>query len=236
MDCISPPALDDIKLFNHLDGEVNDEVARHIKQCPYCDNNAKRLARLQNGLKARLYRIDCPAPDELGEYHLRLLEHDRVEIVRDHLGKCLLCQRELAQLEEFMYDEMPVPEISTMERIRVLVAHLSQGGARGIGQPAFAGVRGETDGPSYVYEAGDAQVSIEVQDDPEQPDRKILLGLIIGIESGEMKVQLWQAGQLVSAVVVDDFGNFVIPQLGSGSYELVVSGAEVEIHVQDLEV
>jgi hypothetical protein len=108
------------------------------------------------------------------------------------------------------------------------------GGGLGPGRaPAFAGVRGEQDGP-FVYQADDVQVVLEIQDDAEQPDRKTILGLLTGTDPQGMQVSLWKDDVLVTQASVDDLGNFVIPQLLAGSYELIVSGLDVEIHIQAL--
>jgi hypothetical protein len=144
-----------------------------------------------------------------------------------------------------MAELAPTLELSPLERVkeqvRVLVARLVSGGPGGgplklpALAPAYAGVRGEGEGPT-VYQADDIQVAIEVQEDAERPGRKVILGLIIGTQAGGVKVHLWQADERVAEVPADELGNFIIPDLAPGSYELILSGPEVEIHIQELHV
>jgi hypothetical protein len=182
---------------------------------------------------------------ELGEYHVGVLPRAQAAAVARHLAECPHCTREVAQLKDYLAELATAMEPSPLERIkeraRVLVAHLVNGGLEAglLGQPAlapaYAGVRGEEKEPT-LYQADDIQVAIEIQEDAEQPDRKVLLGLVIGTEPSGVEAYLWQADQRVAVVSVDELGNFVIPNLAPGSYELILSGPEIEIHIQDLQV
>jgi hypothetical protein len=245
MACVSPPELNDRELLTYIDGEADQQVVAHLERCPHCREKAHRLTRLQDRLTTRLYRFTCPSPVELGEYHVGLLPRDQAAAVAQHLAECPHCTREVAQLKDYLAELAPALEPSPLERIkeraRVLVARLVNGGLEAglLGQPAlapaYAGVRGEEREPT-LYQADEVQVAIEIQEDAEQPDRKILLGLVIGTEPSGVKAHLWQAEQHVAVVSVDELGNFVIPDLAPGSYELILSGPEIEIHIQDLQV
>lgn len=248
MACVSPPELGDRELLTYIDGEANQQVVAHLERCPHCREKARRLARLQDRLTARLYRFTCPSPMELGEYHLGVLPRDRAAAVARHLAECPHCTREVAQLKGYLAGLAPTLEPGPLEwvkeRVRVLVARLVGGGPEGdllrrmkqtAMAPAYAGIRGGEEGP-HLYEADDVQVAVEIQDDAERQDRKALLGLVTGIDTRELKAHLWQAEQLVTTVSVDDLGNFVVSNLVSGNYELILSGPEVEIHIQALEI
>jgi anti-sigma factor RsiW len=198
MGCVLPPELDEIQLLAYQDGEADAEVVSHLEQCPHCRGRALRLARFQDRLIAQLYRVTCPDSLELGEYHLGLLSRERMADVAQHLADCPLCRDEVAQLTDYLAELAPDLEVSPLERVKVWVAQLVNV-AREMGRPGtpglvpvYAGVRGEDERP-LIYEAGNAQIAIEIQDDPEQPDRKMLLGLVTGIESGGIVVHLWQA-------------------------------------------
>lgn len=243
MTCQLPPELDDVELLAYADGEADAQVVMHVESCPHCREKARSLSRLQERLIARLYRIACPAPIELGQHHLNLLSGDQAAVVAQHLAECPHCARELAQLQTFLDEVAPSIEpglpAQVRERVRVLVARLVSGGKKGNQMrspalaPAYAGLRGAETGP-YLYQADDIQIAIELQDDAQ--NRKILLGLLTGADSGGLQAHLWQAGQPITTVALDELGNFVLPHLKPGRYDLTLSGPEIEIHIQDLEI
>jgi anti-sigma factor RsiW len=241
MDCVMPPELGDRELLAYLDGEAGHQVVVHLEQCPHCRERAEQLAQLQGRMTAELYRITCPSTMELGEYHLGLLPGDRSAAVSRHLMECPHCSGELAQLKGYLGELAPELEFSPMERIKVLVARLV-GDRKGRAQPgaptlapAYAGVRGGENGPR-IYQAGDAQIVIEIQDDAMQPGRKALLGLIMGIEPRDLVGHLWLGDQPVAQAPVDELGNLSITNLAPDSYELILKGPDLEIQIQDLDV
>ncbi len=237
MACIAPPELSEQQLLAYTDGVVDEQVDNHLGRCPYCRERANQLGRLEDRLTARLYRLTCPRPEELGEYHLGMIDSDRAAAIQRHLSECPYCTREVLQLESYLRVLAPTIEFSPMERVKVLIARLV-GGGQGWGQPSpmpiFAGVRGEEEGP-LIYQVDGVQIAIEIQDDAEQPGRKIVLGLVTGLDSTGLNVTLRQVDQIVATVSVDNAGNFVIPGLDPGSYQLILARPEVEIHVQSLE-
>jgi hypothetical protein len=174
-----------------------------------------------------------------------MLPQDQTTAVAQHLAECPHCTREVAQLKDYLVELTPTREYGPLEqikeRVNVLVARLVSGGSKAgpLAQPALApaytGIRGRKPEP-YLYQADDVQIAVEVQDDAERPGRWIILGLIIGIEPAGPEVLLWQAEQRVAMVSVDESGNFVIPDLAPGNYELILSGPEVEVHIQELQV
>ncbi len=193
------------------------------------------MAQMDDSLKAALYRISCPDSATLGNYHLGLLAETAAQPIAAHVAICPLCTQEIAQLEMFMVETAVSLQPSTAERIKVWLAKRipSSGQPRNMpGQPAFA-LRGSSSGP-LMYEAGDAQLSLEVQDDPEHPGRKSILGLVLGIAAESVEARLLQGDEVVTAVTLNELGNFTFANLPAGAYELTLSGADIEIHVQDL--
>lgn len=194
------------------------------------------MAHIDDSFKAALFRITCPDSASLGNYYLGLLpEEDRASI-SVHLASCPHCTLEMNQLEAFLAETAVSLQPSTVERIKIWIAkRIQTGGQSGsrLGTPAFA-MRGESNNGPLMYEAGDAQLSLEIQDDPEHPGRKSILGLVLGIEPENVEARLIQEDTVVTAVLLNAIGNFTLPNLASGSYELVVSGPTVEIHVQEL--
>jgi hypothetical protein len=133
-------------------------------------------------------------------------------------------------------------EIDRLERARVLIAELVRG-VQGLAQspalapaPAFAGLRGGEAEP-LVYQADEFQIAIEVQRDAAQQDRYVLLGLVMGAGiPDDLEADLWRADAVLATAPVDELGNVVMSGLAAGQYELVLSGREVEIHIQGLKV
>ncbi len=193
------------------------------------------MAHIDDSLKAALYRITCPDSATLGNFHLGLLPEAAATQISDHLAICPHCVREIEQLEVFLAETAVSLQPSTVERIKVWIAKRIPSGGQTrnmLGTPAFA-MRGGDTGP-LMYEAGDAQLSLEVQDDPEHPGRKSILGLVLGIETEAVQARLIQNETVITVVALDELGNFTFAGLEPGKYELTLSGQDVEIHVPDL--
>jgi len=235
MNCISSPSLEDWKLISYIDGEADDIVAHHVEQCPFCHEKADRWRKLQTTMRGKLYRQNCPPPMELGEYHLGLLLDPQKLIMAAHLHQCPLCRSEITQLEEFLQEMTSEPQI--VQSIKVFIAKLISG--RGAAQeqtdsslsPAFTGLRGDEDEP-FIYQAGNVQIVIDIQDDAEQPGRRTLLGLITGLKSNGFMMEAYQAEKIVATTFVDEIGNFAFSHFLPGTYDLILLGPDTKIHIQ----
>ena len=147
-------------------------------------NEANKAFKRQ--LTEMLYRADCPPAIELGDYQFGLLDKARLVFVRQHVVECTHCSKELAMLDGYLVALAPQLPQSTKtpgrmaraaERVKVWVGQLLPN------TPNLA-LRGEADGTEpQIYAAGDVQVSIDTQDDPDAPDRKLVLGLVMGAET-----------------------------------------------------
>ena len=195
------------------------------------------MAHIDDSLKAALYRITCPDSATLGNFHLGLLPEDVATQISDHLAICPHCVREIEQLEVFLAETAVSLQPSTVERIKVWIAkRIPSGGQTGnrLGTPAFA-MRGSDTGP-LMYEAGDAQLSLEVRDDPEHPGRKTILGLVLGIETEAVEVKLIQGDVVKTTVTLDDLGNFTLNNLHVGQYALLLTGPDLEIQITAVDI
>jgi len=233
------PHLSDAELLAYLDGELDEELARHVERSTVYRERLQALARQERRLAANLYRGTCPDAHELGEFHMELLAPERAALITQHTDICPHCALELRELQTYLDELAPELEYSFLERVRVFIARLipdvpNLGGAQ-MPVPVLAGMRGEAGGP-LLYEAGEAQVSLEVQDDAARAGHKSVLGLITGVDAAGWQVVLWQDSKQVQALEVDDLGNFVFEVLPPGAYRLVLRGNGVEIVIQDLAV
>ena len=239
MKCITSPALDDTQIMSYVEGEADDAVLAHMRECAYCSERANRWTLLQNGLRKQLYRVTCPTPMEIGDYHLRLLPAPQALVVAQHVRECPLCRREVAELEDFLAE--PTPQPGFLGSIKTLIASLVSG--PGMDQdlpdltsvPAFGGLRGEGEEP-FIYQAGQIRIVIEVQDDVEQLGLKTLLGLVTGLETNEFTIQVSQGDNVIATTSVDEIGNFIISHLSPGHYQLILTGPNMEIRIQSLPV
>ncbi len=192
------------------------------------------MTDLERQLARKLYRVDCPQSQELGEYYLDLTRGDQRQQIRLHLETCPHCQDELASLAQYLKNLEPELQPSAMERARVWLAERLPDFSGSALAPAF-GTRGDN-GPErvYAYQAGDAQVSLEIQEGPES--RWTLLGLLLGVDLQGFQAQLWQGGEPLGISEVDELGNFVFSVPNLGSYDLILAGPEGEIHIQSLDL
>jgi Putative zinc-finger len=193
-----------------------------------------KMAKLENQLSNALYRAFCPEPNELGEYQLGMLSSQRANQIQSHLAECPHCRKELAQLKSFLKAVEPDLETSLTERVRAWLAELIAPGPGGGPGLAF-GLRGDESGVHF-YQAGEAQITLEIQDDPNAPGRKILVGLILGDGTAGLQAHLWRGDQAAASSAVDELGNFTLSGLEPGQYELFLSGPDVEIQIKDLEI
>jgi len=231
MKCITSPAMDNTQIISYVEGEADEVIVAHIKKCLYCAERANRLTLFQNRLRAQLYRATCASSMELGDYHLGLLPASQKLVVAQHIRECPHCRREIAELEEFLAE----PEILANDLFypaRVLFAQLV-GGSESV--LAFRELRGKED-ESFIYQAEDIQIVIDVQDDVEQMGLKTLLGLVTGLETNDFTIQVNQGDPVIATTSVDEIGNFIISHLAPGHYQLIFTGPNMKIHIQSLPV
>lgn len=188
---------------------------------------------IERNLSAYLYRITCPSSEVLGEYHLNMLPNEKTEAIRQHLTTCPHCTRELTQLEAYLSELAPELDFTVQERVKIWIARLLPAPGPAL-KPAFA-LRGETKGP-LMFEAGNYQLTLEIQDDPANPGLRTILGLVLGGAERLERVALWQDGRSIQETTIDDLGNFVFSGVEPGSYDLILSQRAAEIHVQAFDV
>src|SRR5215213_7126562 len=170
MKCITSPALDDIEIATYVDGEADEAVIAHIRQCPFCSEKARQWTLLQSGLRKQSYRIDCPTPMELGDYHLGYLSDPQELVIARHLRECLLCKREVAILENFL--SHLAPDTGLLGAAKVFIARLV--GAEIENRPAPA-LRGEAKGP-LTFEANGIVILLDIQ--PTHEGKTNILGQV----------------------------------------------------------
>lgn len=227
--CVSPPELDDKQLFAYLDNQdANPETALHLKECPYCREKAEALERLQKRLTRRLYRIACPSPMELGEYHLHLLPASQMLVLRQHLSECPHCSREIAELDEFLNTQ----EAGVIGKAKVILARLLGENNENRLPGGLGALRGEAKGPT-TFEADGVLITLDVQ--AGAAGRTILVGQVAAEDQDQWTgaiVKLQQTRTPPATVLLDDLGAFQYDDAHPGSIELTITspyGIEVQI-------
>jgi hypothetical protein len=223
--CVLPPELDDKQLLAYLDDRTaNQETSQHLEKCPYCQERAAALDRLQKHLTTRLYRATCPSPMDLGEYHLRMLPASQMLLASAHVSVCPHCRQEITQLESYLSE---FDQSNVLDGVKRFVALLV---GRRDPSHTFGGLRGEDEAP-VRYQADDISIILGIQEDMEYPGLKMLLGLIPGLDLRGFMVEIHQGENVVTTTVVDDIGNFLFTRLTPGLYDLVIPSHGVEVRI-----
>ncbi len=223
-------SIEDADLLAYLDGQLDPETTNLINGSPALQQKARQLASLESGLHQHLFRIDCPEGMELAEYATGRLQHAQQQRVVAHLASCPHCRAEMRSIQQFIANTHDDLSPGLVSRLKVMVARLV---SPGLGTPALSGVRGEGEGPR-LFQAGELQISVEVQADPERPDNNQLFGLLADPTNAIWQAHLWQSGAHVQSTAVDPMGNFIFSALPPGPYELVLDSEGLSIHIQEI--
>lgn len=237
--CIDPPELNNLQLSMFIDNEADDDIIDHLRRCPYCQARAKQFRHTQKSLKTFLYRQSCPAPEELRDFSWNLLSSEQATVVAHHLTRCPYCNHEL--LNNYVEERSPqesfwVPAADLLHRVQVFIASLLQTPSSN----AFAYRAGQDDAMTIdrqQYQVGDDIVlRITIKDDDEHPGHKVLEGLVSGLDTEGIYLDLWQANELVQTLILDSGGDFQMMDLAPQSYELILSGFDFKIHIPTVSV
>jgi hypothetical protein len=188
------------------------------------------MANIEQQLKRYLFRAFCPDSTELGEYALNILERSEAQTIQQHLKDCPHCQREVSQLKTYLEDLSADLDLSLVERINVWVGKLVS--LSGPQAPAFAhALRGEGE-KVLLYQAGDAQVSLQFRTNQLDPKLQDVYGLVIGIVPSDWRAILWQEGRQAAVSEVDELSSFSLSGIQPGSFTLILTSPENEIHIE----
>ena len=218
MKCITSPALDNVEIAMYVDGEANEAVAAHIKECPFCSERAREWTLLQNRLKKQFYRVNCPTPMELGDYHLGLLPDPQELVMSRHLRECLLCKREVAVLEDFL--SSLTPESDLLGSAKVLIARLMGAHPENDLMSVAPALRGEAKGP-LTFEVDGIVIVLDIQLAKEGTID--ILGQVAADDQDKWTdalVEIRQGNELQFSTTIDDLGAFRSGDIEPGSKEL----------------
>jgi hypothetical protein len=236
MNCIFPPELDEKKLLAYLDGVADHETESHLEQCEYCREKAKALAVLQKRLAARLYRIDCPSPMELGEFHLRMVPAAQALVIAQHVRECPHCTRELAQLKDFLSQTR---NEDLLGKAKILIAKLigttpSEGSPS---MPSPVALRGEAKGP-IVLEADGIVITLDIQTAAQ--GQASVLGQVAADDQNRWTgalVELSRVDAPTITIALDDLGAFRYEEVRPGSIQITITSSDgIILQIPNIEI
>ncbi len=181
---------------------------------------------LERALTRKLYRVECPDPHVLGEYHLGLLE-ERPEVAA-HVRECRLCQEELATLQRFV-------GVREIPPARVLLAQWLPSLRVAEPAPAFA-LRGEPRMTSATYRAEEFTVTLSVHDDPKGAHFRILSGVVTPVDVAHGGRAVLSGAAHAAEAPLDAAGQFAFEEVPAGRYTLELQLGEATVQVCPLEV
>jgi hypothetical protein len=217
MQCSAPPPLTDDQISTVIDGAADPAVAAHVAQCASCAQRLMKARQMEHSLRKRLYRWDCPSPQQLADYQLRRADADQMRAIEMHLAGCVRCTEELADLQQFLAADVPLeaPQPAPMP--------LSPWGAlfaRPQPQRPAVALRGAGPGP-LMAAVGDTTIFLDVQ--PADGGQIALQGQLVDADQDRWVgalVEIRQSGALVATAEVDDLGGFACAALPEGTSEL----------------
>lgn len=223
MQCSVPPPLNDDQLSAALDGSAEQSILDHLARCPVCAVRLNAARRVEQALHTRFFRWDCPALQQLSQYHWAMINQDEDRAIRRHLELCVLCAADLEELRSFLASDrvaapVPMPRVSTPPRSRLgeVLAHLLPRA------PALT-LRG---GPLRLIEAEVDGIRIALDPQPAGADRVTLIGMLAADDQDQWTgalVELRQAGALVMLTTIDDLGGFQCGLFPTGPTELRIT-------------
>jgi hypothetical protein len=232
--CRRPPSPNEIDLIAAVDGEAEEQVVAHLRDCPHCAQRARDFDELQQLLRQRLYRILCPSSDDLLAYRQGWLDERRTATVRSHLRDCPHCASELRLLDEAAGAPPWPPPISRLRRLIAMALPPQR-------QPiaVYGGLRGGGHGGQYAYRAEHLELTLDVQYAASQPGRVVLVGMLFDEAAPPGEIQratasLLEGDFVVSSAPLDELGNFVLDDIAPGDYSLSLRLPELEVVVEAL--
>jgi hypothetical protein len=183
-------------------------------------------------LHGTLYRVDCPPPQQLGEWNLQLLDPDAALGVAQHVRDCDPCQRELDVWRVFARQTVGARQ-SVAETVRRVVAQL----VPPVTGPALSRLRGSSSAPSVqVYEVDEVTITVGHGQAPND-----IIGLVLATEHAPedlvgQPVRLLTTDGQTRVTALDDIGNFNFDRVSPGQATIEIELPTATIVIEGLRV
>jgi len=222
MKCSFPPPLTDDQLTDALDGVADRAVDDHLAGCAYCTARLAQVQQAELTLHASLHRFDCPTPQQLGNYQLKLLDRADARAIARHLKECVRCTNELEELRVYLGTD---PAVETPARQNARPALQSLGKLFGQILPRTPGLALRGAGPEpIIAEAEGTTVILNM--DPAPNDRVTVHGQVVANDPAvwtSALVELRQGGRLEATAPVSDLGGFSLGPIPAAISELRIT-------------
>lgn len=209
--------VSDNQLIEYIDNAADSWVAAHVVQCATCRERVAMWSQAQDNLRLILNADSCPAEADLGEYYLDTLDLERGFDISLHLQSCHACQQRLNVLGQFV-DSVAQPR-------QILYPYL---GAATTTQIWTVRDASAPQANEFTYRLEEAEVNLSIQDGV--ADQHTIWGLVTGIESDALvSAELVPSGASDSLrkTSVNTLGDFVLTDIPSGKYELLLNSSEI---------
>lgn len=199
----------------------------------------------ESNLQSKLFRAGCPPTEQLGEFHLGLLDPQSEKVIRYHLALCHLCQADINALGMFLeevadtidYRDLHTPKPATLRKWIAELGRKMQGSeAARNPAPAFRGTEETSKPKPQHYYVGDTQIMLDIQSDLTKANLFQLIGTVMSDMDQFETAQLLKDETVVQDVSVDDLGNFEFNLLESDRYAIVIKGLENQITIPTVSI
>ncbi|MEM8531610.1 MAG: hypothetical protein AAGF95_12255 [Chloroflexota bacterium] len=212
--------LTDDQISSILDGEADPELLERVAQSPEAAARVEQARNMEYQLRTSLYRWDCLTSQQLRDYHMRFTDHDETRKIGAHLTECVLCKKELIELETFLEQGKPAPAPKKPQR---LINWLKAIVLQPIALDTASAMRGEP-GTSQVFEANGIPVVVDTR--PAGDDQVEVIGQVAADDVDPWVgalVELRQQGAVIKVTTVDEIGGFSCAPVPVNKTELCIT-------------
>jgi hypothetical protein len=227
------------ELLAYASGDTADaRISAHLAICAACAEQAASYRKLDNMLRARLFRAACPSSLDLGEFVLGLNEPAEAASIRAHLDICPHCQAELGTLRDSLGGDPLADLLAPPGPLTRLIARLRPAVTP---TPAASALRGNGSTGTLLYEAGDRTVALTIQATGPEPGAGWSVHALILDETDaalppEVVARLYRDQSLQEETPLDEWSNITFSGLQPGTYSLEFVLGDLVIAIDDLSI
>jgi hypothetical protein len=234
---MSKSTVTDWELMAYLDG-----VGMENAGIPH-PTNLQALADLQTNLQQQLQHLPQLSLITLGEYQMGIATPDQIQAIETALATSPTLRANLQQLAKLLQE----PEAVNSEQLAVdswqsSISNLQSRIQTFFAQrrPSLAAVRDKasliTKNNDLVYQFGLGELSLATLDDVNQAGHKMIFGFVDS-KADITQAALWRVSpaEEVAVVGIED-GDFEIAGISPNTYGLILTGKNIEVHIERLEI